>query len=60
MDLMRDHYEGEWMDSSSDVGAQAFHLSYRWDPLVWAYGVGSILMNMLFLHLELGIILLLK
>ena len=43
MDLMRDHYQGEWLDSSSDVGAQAFHLPYRWDPLVWGYRGGDYL-----------------
>ena len=38
MDLMRDHFEGEWLEFSSDVGAQAFHMPYRWRPLTWKYG----------------------
>eukprot|EP00808_Paulinella_micropora_P024677 g66130.t1 len=35
---MGDHYEGTWLDFSTDAGAGAFDASYRWRPLTWTSG----------------------
>jgi len=36
--LMRDHFEGTWLEFNSDVGAEAFQLPYRWRPMTWSVG----------------------
>lgn len=33
--VMRDHFEGTPLDMTSDVGAGAYELPYRWRPLIW-------------------------
>jgi dipeptidase len=33
--MMRDHYEGTKMDMTTDLGAGAFKLPYRWRPMSW-------------------------
>jgi dipeptidase len=33
--MMRDHYEGTDMDMTTDIGAGAFGLPYRWRPMTW-------------------------
>jgi len=33
--FMRDHFEGTWFDFTSDIGAEAYGLPYRWRPLTW-------------------------
>ncbi|MDR0386190.1 MAG: C69 family dipeptidase [Prevotellaceae bacterium] len=33
--MMRDHYEGTKMDMTTDIGAGAFKLPYRWRPMNW-------------------------
>lgn len=33
--VMRDHYEGTPLDMTTDVGAGAYKLPYRWRPLIW-------------------------
>lgn len=38
LEAMRSHYEGTPLAFSTDVGAEAFGLPYRWRPLTW---VGS-------------------
>ncbi len=35
MDVMRDHYEGTPIDMTTDLGAGAHGLPYRWRPLTW-------------------------
>jgi dipeptidase len=37
MNAMRDHYEGNALDFSTDVGAGVDQLPYRWRPLDWEY-----------------------
>jgi dipeptidase len=34
-EMMRDHYEGTKMDMTTDIGAGAFKLPYRWRPMSW-------------------------
>lgn len=38
MVYLRDHYEGTWLEFSSDIGAEAYNAPYRWRPLTWSYG----------------------
>ncbi|MDR1583856.1 MAG: C69 family dipeptidase [Prevotellaceae bacterium] len=33
--MMRDHYEGSKIDMTTDIGAGAFKLPYRWRPMTW-------------------------
>jgi len=35
MNLMRDHFEGNDMDMTKDIGAGPYHCPYRWRGLTW-------------------------
>lgn len=35
MNIMRDHFEGTALDMTTDAGAGAFKVPYRWRPLTW-------------------------
>ena len=37
LSLMRNHYEGTILDPTKDIGSEAFHLPYRYSPLLWDY-----------------------
>jgi dipeptidase len=37
MDMMRDHFQGTFMDMTKDRGAGPFTCPYRWRPMVWDY-----------------------
>ena len=37
MDLMRDHQENTYFDNTKDIGAQAYHMPYRYRPLFWTH-----------------------